>query len=172
MPSPTNESLPSVQHHQADSQPGENYSLPRDEVEKQRLQIQSNFAKKVIGHLHVPGFSVSDANVTAILDAGTGSTTWLQAMSSELPSQTQCELHGVDFSNQLFPNPPITREGYNLHLRQHNLTEPFPAEFHGKFDLVNGRALVMWLEGAYWETVLRNLFDVLKPGGGIQVSSC
>lgn len=46
--------------------------------------------------------------------------------------------------------------------------ERLPAELHGVYDVVNVRYLVAGMEPSDWEIVLRNVVQILKPGGAVQ----
>ncbi|KAJ6632283.1 hypothetical protein B0H10DRAFT_1976856 [Mycena sp. CBHHK59/15] len=105
-------------------------------------------------------------NVTAVLDAATGTTGWLGEVAPLLP--TTVELHGIDISDAKFPQP-AEYQGRQLPLGTHDLTEPIPGKYHAKFDLINVRRLFGWLDYRKWDAVYRNLLVALKPGGYIQV---
>ena len=46
--------------------------------------------------------------------------------------------------------------------------KPFPAELQGTFDLVNIRLIIISMGPGIWESTLRNVLTLLKPGGAIQ----
>lgn len=48
------------------------------------------------------------------------------------------------------------------------MKKPFPAEIHGKYDLVHVRMLVAAMLPEEWEPAVRNLTQLLKPGGFLQ----
>jgi len=104
--------------------------------------------------------------VTAVLDAGTGTTGWLSEVAPLLPAMA--ELHGVDITDAKFPQPAETG-GRALLLDILDLTVPLPEKYHAKFDLINVRHVLPWLEYRKWDDVYRNLLIGLKPGGYIQV---
>jgi SAM-dependent methyltransferase len=109
---------------------------------------------------------VSIDEITAVLDAGTGTTGWLSEVATLLP--TSVELHGIDISDAKFPQPAEIG-GRVLLLDITDLTEPLPEKYHGKFDLINARHLFGWLDFSKWDDAYRNLLVALKPGGYIQV---
>ena len=56
----------------------------------------------------------------------------------------------------------------NVNLSIANAKEPLPAELHGVYDVVHIRFLIAGMEPDDWEPVLRNVLQLLKPGGAIQ----
>ena len=74
-------------------------------------------------------------------------------------------LHGADLGSNLF------RIDSRLDLRHHDVRTPFPESWGWKnsFDLVHQRLLVWGIGANEWSTVLKNLADVVKPGGTIQL---
>ncbi|KAJ6544099.1 hypothetical protein B0H19DRAFT_1238635 [Mycena capillaripes] len=104
--------------------------------------------------------------ITAVLDAATGTAGWLSEVAHLLPASA--ELHGVDISDAKFPQPAESG-GRPLLLDIADLTEPLPSKYHSKFDLINARHLFGWLDYRKWDDVYRNLLVALKPGGYIQV---
>lgn len=49
-----------------------------------------------------------------------------------------------------------------------NAKEPLPTELHGVYDVVHIRYLIAGMEPDEWEPVVRNMLQLLKPGGAIQ----
>jgi hypothetical protein len=75
------------------------------------------------------------------------------------------QLHGFDISADQFP-PSLPQ---NVHLHMHDAKQPWPAEWHGRFDAVHVRLLVCAMETTdNWITVARNVLQLLKPGGHVQ----
>ena len=77
-------------------------------------------------------------------DVATGTGVWLQdiAASPEFSrpgDSEQVELLGFDVSPQQIP--PAKATPSNMRLVLHDITEPFPSKFQGRFDLVNVRLL-------------------------------
>ncbi|KZL88062.1 methyltransferase domain-containing protein [Colletotrichum incanum] len=111
-----------------------------------------------------------------VADVATGSGVWLTSLADDLPPHS--ELFGFDFDKLKFPprpptppippppvSPPLRPEQPRLDFREQNVLEPFPGELWGTFDLVHVRLLALGLKAGDWDGVLRNLFDLLKPGG-------
>ncbi|KAJ6482013.1 hypothetical protein C8R45DRAFT_1003734 [Mycena sanguinolenta] len=120
-------------------------------------------SKAIGGPIKAP---VAIDKITAVLDAGTGTTGWLSEVADLLPASA--ELHGVDISEAKFPHPAESN-GRPLMLDVVDLTEPLPSKLHSKFDLINARHLLNWVDYIKWDDVYRNLLTALKPGGYIQV---
>ena len=80
-------------------------------------------------------------------------------------SRKHLSLHGVDLGSTLFRKDP------RLDLRNHDVRKPFPELWGWKnsFDLVHQRLLVWGIGANEWSTVLKNLADVVKPGGVLQL---
>lgn len=57
----------------------------------------------------------------------------------------------------------------NMTLRQHDFTEPWPQDLHGKFDLVHQRAALAGARTASVEAAVKQLPVLLKPGGWLQL---
>lgn len=71
-------------------------------------------------------------------------------------------LDGYDVSSAMFvPDEHIT-------MSIANAKDPLPPELHGVYDVVNIRYLVAGMEPTDWEPVLRNVVQILRPGGVVQ----
>ena len=97
------------------------------------------------------------------------SGTWLTDLAglerSSASSRKELSLHGVDLGSALFRKDP------RLDLREHDVRKPFPESWGWKnsFDLVHQRLLVWGIGADEWSSVLKNLADVVKPGGTLQL---
>jgi hypothetical protein len=93
----------------------------------------------------------------------TGTAAVLRDLATEMPA---ARLDGFDISAKQFPQGPLPS---NIALHLANCKQPFPAEFHGKFDVVYIRFLIAAMDTPQdWATVARNVRALLKPGGAIQ----
>lgn len=73
---------------------------------------------------------------------------------------------GYDISpDQFFPNDALPN---NVTLELGDFWKPFPEELQGTFDLVNIRLIIISMGPGIWESTLRNVLTLLKPGGAIQ----
>ena len=71
-------------------------------------------------------------------------------------------LDGYDISPLMFVS-----EG-NVRFSVADVKKPPPTELHGVYDLVHLRYLIAAMEPDDWEPALRNMLQLLKPGGAIQ----
>ncbi|CAI7657464.1 unnamed protein product [Penicillium glandicola] len=142
------------------------YLLDRDEVETKRLNDQHRFLVNVSNLIHP---SVPKDDITAVADLGTGTAIWLQDVAKALPNKS-AYLHGFDISPAQYPRDhEIERPGQDpIHLSVHDALHPFPAEHHGRYDLVHIRLLTAGLKHADYTNVLSNARQLLKPNGWIQ----
>ncbi|KAL4739677.1 S-adenosyl-L-methionine-dependent methyltransferase [Aspergillus similis] len=144
----------------------ETYPLARDSAESSRLNNQHNFIVQAVDGLVDP--SIPLENITSIADVGTGTGTWLlearDLLNSRVPSQEHRTFHGFDISAAQFPGSPP--EGVSFSCQ--DILKPFPPEHHGKYDLVHVRLLVTAFPETEYDTAVRNLVEILKPGGFIQ----
>ncbi|OCK97380.1 uncharacterized protein K441DRAFT_606397 [Cenococcum geophilum 1.58] len=150
------------------------YMLPHHAKEIERLQRQHHFMNsttegKLLVTPNTKGFSP-----LRILDAGCADGTWLRDVPRQFPDRN-LELFGVDIGSTLFPgagsgsagNPATTTPD----LRAHNILHPFPSSWKWKntFDIVHQRLLIWGIASKEWSAVVRNLVELLKPGGYIQL---
>ncbi|KAL0943816.1 methyltransferase domain-containing protein [Colletotrichum truncatum] len=111
-----------------------------------------------------------------VADIATGSGVWLASLTDILPPRS--ELVGFDLDSRKFPprpptppippppvSPPLKPEQPSLDFQVHNVLTPFPKDLQGTFDLVHVRLLALGLKTNDWDVAVRNLADLLKPGG-------
>ncbi|KAL4906291.1 hypothetical protein BDW74DRAFT_177307 [Aspergillus multicolor] len=134
------------------------YPLARDETESNRLNEQHNFIKQAVDGLLTPLFLFRISLRIWLLQAR-------DALNAKFPgSQEHRTFHGFDISAEQFPRSPPENVSFSLH----DVLKPFPAEHHGKYDLVYVRLLVAAIPQGEYEVAVRNLVEILKPGGYIQ----
>ena len=97
-----------------------------------------------------------------IADIACGMASWLRDVAAVAPSSAQ--LHGYD----LRPEHPKAALPSNVHLYGVDVKEGFPPALHGMYDFVNVRLLCGGLTADDWPVVVRNLTQLLKPGGMLQ----
>ncbi|KAF7587095.1 hypothetical protein BBP40_007734 [Aspergillus hancockii] len=105
----------------------------------------------------------NNANLS-IADVACGTSLWLADVARELP---QAELDGLDVcltqaTNQHWLPSNITLHEWNI------LNKTVPSELVGKYDLVHVRSLALALAGKDPKTVIRNLYQLVRPGGYLQ----
>ncbi|KAJ6013221.1 hypothetical protein N7540_007812 [Penicillium herquei] len=91
---------------------------------------------------------------------------WLEEVAKLLSSPTNV-FFGFDISTSQFPHKSDLQFG-QFSFIQHDIREPFPVEYHKKFDLVNVRLLVQALAAADVKLAVTNVAELLRPGGCIQ----
>ncbi|KAL8776839.1 MAG: hypothetical protein Q9194_002904 [Teloschistes cf. exilis] len=149
---------------------GEPYMLPRDTQESQRLDAQHEYFRQLsYGHLIHP--SIPARQLHAVADVATGTGLWLRQLADELtlPRPVEGEkpsFVGFDISQQQFPLAD------SLHTQMkfvvHDMVDTFPAEYHERFDLVNVRLVTYAVKASDLDRVVRNITQLLKPGGYLQ----
>ncbi|KAL3490990.1 hypothetical protein BJX62DRAFT_237594 [Aspergillus germanicus] len=145
------------------------YPLARDEAESARLNAQHKLLVDIVGGSIDK--SIPLENITSVADVGTGTGIWLLDAKKHLtthslsPNPNSYTLHGFDISAaQFLPSP----ETHGLSLSVHDILRPFPIEHRDKYDLVHVRMLVSALKVEEYEVAVRNLVEILKPGGYLQ----
>ena len=142
------------------------YMLKRDKDESKRLDFQHEFMR-ALGHGNILHPSIPRQNVRAVADVGTGTGIWLNDIAEELQAyekhgSNDAHLHfvGFDISAEQFPSPDDQVPKVNFVV--HDMTAPFPEEYHGKFDLVNVRFLVYALNELHLQKVIENMAEILS----------
>lgn len=131
---------------------------------KEPEQIDNhNFNRSTIGYMLHPDIISSLPQNPKIADVATGTGIFLLDLAKTLP--TTSDFHGFDISPAQFPKVHVPA---NIQFHVANAKEPFPPEFHEKFDVVHLRLLIPAMSGDDWKTVAQNVCMLLKPGGAIQ----
>ena len=142
----------------------EEYMLQRDSQESKRLNAQHDFMLALsCGHLTHPSIPVGSFRTVADVAAGTG--IWLRqlAASPEFAGQSESErttFVGFDISSQQFP--PADELPPNVCFKIQDFLEPFPVEYHEKFDFVNVRLLSYVIRAVDLEKVVRHILQILR----------
>lgn len=80
-------------------------------------------------------------------------------------SPSTYQFNGYDISDaQFLPTDTLPS---NVTLRFGDFKKPIPEELRGQFDLVNIRLIIISMGEGVWEATLRNVLQLLKPGGAI-----
>jgi SAM-dependent methyltransferase len=133
----------------------QNYVLPNDEPERDRLDIQFWAIHEVIGdYIHAP----IGSDPHNILDVGTGTGLWAIDVGDQLPSAA---VTGTDLS-PIQPSwvPP------NVTFELHDCTQ-YPWNFGKKFDFIHGQ-LINGFAIKNWDDFYAEAFQNLKPGGWVE----
>lgn len=151
------------------------YFLGQTIEEIQRLDIQYHLLKAGFGYtdtFDLP-LDISSASELHILDIATGTGAWILDVVNCIPgiasrlsttAPNRVTLSACDISDAKFPAELRTGSlGINFFLQ--DVTQPFPREMHGQFDLIHVSLLCFALTEEGWHSALRNIHDLLKPGG-------
>ncbi|KAI1655266.1 S-adenosyl-L-methionine-dependent methyltransferase [Daldinia decipiens] len=142
-------------------------NMTRNDSEVQRLDTQLDYINDNIGYLLHPAVVASLPPKPQIADIGTGTGKFLLLLREQNPDAI---LDGYDISPKLYPQestlPP------NISLSVLDMKQPAPKELHGKYDVVHARLLVAAMLPTDWAIVVRNLTELLKPGGFLQWEEC
>ncbi|MCJ1352281.1 MAG: hypothetical protein MMC33_002265 [Icmadophila ericetorum] len=145
-----------------------------------------------IGRLVVPPVDLTKPG-TRVLDSGTGDVfkaiaiqaqsravalievadnrigQWLIDLAASLPGGHDVKLVGTDISPAKFPQTP---EPFKIGFTTQSIKEPWPSKWHNSFDLVHQR-LVLGACGSFsHKQAVKNLIELVKPGGWIQMIEC
>ncbi|KAF2795401.1 S-adenosyl-L-methionine-dependent methyltransferase [Melanomma pulvis-pyrius CBS 109.77] len=142
----------------------EPYWLGRASVEQQRLVKQHHTWTKSIGYLVHPSIASFLPENARIADVGTGTGVWLTELAKASPSTYR--FNGYDISDASFQ--PADSLPSNVSLSFGDFKKPIPEDLRGQFDLVNIRLIIISMGEGVWESTLRNVLTLLKPGGAIQ----
>ncbi len=166
--------------------------LRRDPEESRRLDAQHEFMRQ-LSHGHLVHPSIPCAKIRSVADVATGTGIWLRQLAAspnfQHPSDGgQNPFVGFDISPQQFPPAEELQPGISFMV--HDMTKPFPSEYHEKFDLVNVRFISYVLKALELEKVVGNILQLLsrslpstfnyhanltfpaEPGGYLQWQEC
>ncbi|KAF2230138.1 hypothetical protein EV356DRAFT_536694 [Viridothelium virens] len=147
------------------------YMLRRDHTESQRLDAQHQFFRTLSGgHLVHPSIPWKLFSNVADVAAGTG--IWLRQLAqSTETSDTVRSFVGFDISAQQYPSKDECQKD-GIELLTHDMTKPFPQEYHQKFELVNVRFVSYVMKATELDNVVGNIVQLLRPGGYLQWQEC
>ncbi|OTB15896.1 hypothetical protein K445DRAFT_300691 [Daldinia sp. EC12] len=138
-------------------------NIARDERELERLNTQLDYINTNIGYLLHPAVAASLPPNPRIADIGTGTARFLLLLREQYPNAI---LDGYDISPKLFP--PENRLPPNVSLGVLDMKQPVPKELHGKYDVVHVRLMMAAMLPTEWPFVVKNLSELLRPGGFLQ----
>ncbi|VDB89423.1 unnamed protein product [Peniophora sp. CBMAI 1063] len=149
------------------------YMLVDGPAEIRRLSTMYYLLKYFFDNQNFLPEPINIEEIGNVLDVGAGTGIWTldladqSAAAARLPPH-DCEhplrLSMCDISTAKFP-PAEVLAPVGIKAFQHDVLTPFPADMHGTFDLVNMNYLVIALTEDKWGIALKNVHDVLKPGG-------
>jgi len=115
-----------------------------------------------MGHPQVIPPGIDIAHISRAIDVATGTGSWAIDFAS-LPevNNSNVQVFACDISSEKFlqGNKPPAKQ---ITFFRHNVTEPFPDELLGTFDLINMTFVSYALTSRGWEIALRNLHGLLS----------
>ncbi|TFK40377.1 hypothetical protein BDQ12DRAFT_680854 [Crucibulum laeve] len=151
-----------------------NYLLPHDTEEQIRLQNQYNLAKDVMGHASAVPEWIKLSEITNVMDVAAGTLVWTfdligsPAVRERLnPSESapdRINLYACDITDAKFP-PKEQLDSMGIKTFLQDITKPFPEKFKGTFDLIHMGLVRISLTSEGWKKALKNIYEILKPGG-------
>ena len=148
------------------------YQLPRGGAESARLDQQHIFMRDLCNgnlvHLCIPV-----QQVLRVADVATGTGVWLKDCAARIRTSSgtprgDTEFVGFDISPLQFPRDQEGQDVDGLRFVAHDMTKPFPQEYHDRFDLVNVRLASPAVPLEDLSKALLNILDILRPGGYLQ----
>ncbi|EJU04795.1 S-adenosyl-L-methionine-dependent methyltransferase [Dacryopinax primogenitus] len=133
------------------------YLLPADEEEHHRLGRQNDLLRALFDDELLP----SDVHLREgdkVLDSGCGPGFWALDLAAAVPINV--EIHGFDIEQRMLPS----QHPANTIFTVHNMLDLSQSWSH-TFAVAHQRLTLSALDWPGWQTTLRNLFRVLKPGG-------
>ena len=139
----------------------EAYMLQRDPKESMRLNGQHEFMRALSSNNLIHP-SIPRKSLQAIADVGTGTGVWLQDTAHDLLTSGQpsrnIEFVGFDISPQQFPQN--ANKGMDFVI--HSIIEPFPQQYHERFDLVHVRLLSYAIKARDLLKAVENVVEILR----------
>ncbi|KIW82921.1 hypothetical protein Z517_02164 [Fonsecaea pedrosoi CBS 271.37] len=141
------------------------YIMSRDTVASGRLTAQHYLILRRLGWLLHPDIAARIRGLRGleIADVACGNAIWSLEMAVNYP---HARITGIDISPQQFP-PQFTLP-QNVALEIHDIFQPMPDRYVGRFDVVHVRLIMaaVYFQDKDW--VMHNIVRLLKPGGFIQ----
>ncbi|WPG97242.1 Hypothetical protein R9X50_00001400 [Acrodontium crateriforme] len=145
------------------AQPNHQYTLPRNAVESQRLNLQHELISAATTYVLHPRIEKGLPKEVRIADLGTGTGIWMQAVAKNSPASWQ--LTGFDMSDGQFP--PADKRGRCAY-EVLDALGTVPPKWQESFDVVHIRYLIAALTGDEWKKVASTAHKLLRSGGFIQ----
>ena len=143
----------------------EAYMLPRNSQESKRLNFQHDFLCN-LSNGHLIHSSIACKDLRTIADIATGTGIWLQelaesgAISTKAENDVKASFVGFDISPQQFPAQADLPS--DMKFVVHDMTEPFPQQYHERFDLVNIRLVSYAIKAVDLEKTVRNVLQIIR----------
>jgi SAM-dependent methyltransferase len=134
------------------------YVLPKDSGEQERLNLQHILFRSLLRGNYAAPLS---ADITHILDVGSGSGIWGWEVAQQFPAAS---VLGMDLEPpHILSSPPP-----NYHFVQGNVLQRFPFP-DNTFDFTHQRLLTGGIPTQDWPHVLQELVRVTRPGGWVEI---
>ncbi|KAL4876891.1 hypothetical protein BJY04DRAFT_231183 [Aspergillus karnatakaensis] len=143
---------------------GTDYVLTRDIVDNSRLNLQHYLWIEIFGYHINPAVGVEDLASPRIADVGTGTAVWLTDLARRPPSTAALDSLDVSFDAV----PPVQSLPSNVTLHHYDIYSQTPAELRGVYDIVHVRNMTFVVKDDQAESAIRNVMQLLKPGGYLQ----
>ncbi|KAJ7276814.1 hypothetical protein C8J57DRAFT_1310492 [Mycena rebaudengoi] len=143
------------------------YIIPAISPEKDRLSKQYAMKKGFYGWSKAVPDMIDVSEVEYVMDIAAGTCIWsldFASMPQILARREAVRLYACDINTAFFPDSKVM-EDMGITTFEQDVTNPFPEEYYGKFDLIHTSFLVICLTEDGWEAALANIAKLLKPGG-------
>ncbi|KAL8722858.1 MAG: hypothetical protein Q9225_000745 [Loekoesia sp. 1 TL-2023] len=147
--------------HDHGNKTDDNYGLGRNYTASVRLNCQFLLWKLELGFNLHPNITLPAS--PHIADLATGTAVWLLDLKNEVGD---AHLDGFDLS--LEQCPPLAWLPPLMSLTQWDIYSPVPLPFKERYDVVHIRLLLLVVRDNDPTPILRNVFEMLKPGGYLQ----
>jgi ubiquinone/menaquinone biosynthesis C-methylase UbiE len=126
------------------------------------LNAQYTFFKIAFGYPQPVPPEINISHVSKVIDIATGTGAWALDFAS-LPDvrNRNVQIFACDISTAKFP-PEEECKAKGINFFQQDVTEPFPDELLGTFDLVNLMYLSYSLTEEGWKKALKNIHGLLS----------
>ncbi|PGH27143.1 hypothetical protein AJ80_01099 [Polytolypa hystricis UAMH7299] len=141
------------------------YSSQYVDDECQRMTLQHRWIKYNMKGLIFAPIDCAKPNMR-VLESATGNAVWLRDIMLELPRSTT--FVGTDYTSEWFPRDLPK----SISLSIQSIKEPWLAEWVSSFDFVYQRLALSSCSRELAKAAVFNLFDLVKPGGWIQLVEC
>ena len=144
--------------------------LPRNSAESVRLNSQHAFLYQ-LAHGQFIHSSIPCSDIHSVADVGTGTGIWLQELAAS--NTFKCdetfaggqsggvEYVGFDISAAQFPSDG-EKVGKGIKFVVHDAVNSFPAQYHGRFDLVNVRLLSYAIKAKDLRSVVEGVVEIMS----------
>ncbi|KAJ7473136.1 hypothetical protein B0H11DRAFT_2037390 [Mycena galericulata] len=146
------------------------YAIPAVSPEKERLAQQYAMKKSTYGWTSPVPDTINLSIIHTVLDIAAGTCVWSLdlATSPQIRDRNDVQIYACDIDTKFFP-PTVVTDEHGIKTFEQDVTKPFPAEYHGSFDLVHISFLVLCLTEEGWNIALANVHRLLKPGGLVMI---